>query len=404
MAFQLKSNITEAQDFADAIIRQRNSCPICHLPLCYGKPTMHADGTYDTDRDTSWFHIQSVMKKNVSDSSNLFGVSANKPNAQKCHLVGTIMIPQIASLKLYTTPAKNGEMTPDQGYYLYPEKKRFDATHKFMHWDFGRLCEDKTKFKMHEYLNLAGVHYFLACTDCNAAHTGHHQLQQMTKYIFNKDEDIAHVFSMYTIMFDNMANTFPRNGVPTIVVDDDRRMFWQTELWLNYCMIMFLAQQMKRDVSSQTDNLKQDMYRYTFAHRDMGMCDFYMNQILSTILYMNFNIEIDFIWLHQNFFSFLPQWAKTTGRFNVENYDYNCTWRLVLGTPSGTDDFCIREDIDDEYYIEGKNHREIANLSIERIHEFTKTWLMPIGRAITAADFMNTLQGHALDVWASLRT
>jgi hypothetical protein len=113
---------------------------------------------------------------------------------------------------------------------------------------------------------------------------------------------------------------------------------------------------------------------------------------------MNFNIEIDFIWLHQNFFSFLPQWAKTTGRFNVENYDYNCTWRLVLGTPLGTDDFCIREDIDDEYYIAGKNHREIANLSIERIHEFTKTWLMPIGRAITAADFTNTLQGHALDV------
>jgi hypothetical protein len=113
---------------------------------------------------------------------------------------------------------------------------------------------------------------------------------------------------------------------------------------------------------------------------------------------MNFNIEIDFIWLHQNFFSFLPQWAKTNGRFNAENYDYNCTWRLVLGTPLGTDDFCIREDIDDEYYIGGMNHREIANLSIKRIHEFTKTWLMPIGRAITAADFTNTLQGYALNV------
>jgi len=111
---------------------------------------------------------------------------------------------------------------------------------------------------------------------------------------------------------------------------------------------------------------------------------------------MNFNIEIDFIWLHQNFFSFLPQWAKTNGRFNVKNYDYNCTWRLVLGAPLSTDDFCIREDIESEYYIGGMNHREIANLSIKRIHEFTKTWLMPIGHAITAA--ANTLQGHALDV------
>ena len=383
MAFQIKGGFTEVQDFAEAIIRQRNSCPICHLPLCYGKPTKDAHGTYNTDPDTCWFHIQNVMKFDIDDNSNLFGKCAVQTNVEKCHLVGTIMIPQITSLKLYTTPAKTVDMAPDRGYYLYPEKQRDSATHRFMRWDFGVLCRDKTKFRMHEYLNTAGVHYFLACVDCNAAHTGHHQLQHMTKKIFGKKTNTARVFSMYTIMFDNMADNFPRDGPPTITVTDERKKFWQTELWLNYCTIMFLAQQTKIDISSQGDRLGQDLYRFTFAHRDMGMCDFYMNQILSTILYMNFDIEIDFIWLHQNFLSFLPQWAKSANLFTAPKYDYNCTWRLVLGAPVGTGELCVRTDISSEYWIENLNHREIAVLLMERIHEFTTTWLIPIGRAIT---------------------
>ncbi len=94
---------------------------------------------------------------------------------------------------------------------------------------------------MHEYLNTAGVHYFLACADCNVAHTGHHQLQEMTKNIYDRIDNTAHVFSMYTILFDNMADKFPIPGPPTITVDEDLRKFWQTELWLNYCVIMFLG-------------------------------------------------------------------------------------------------------------------------------------------------------------------
>jgi hypothetical protein len=190
---------------------------------------------------------------------------------------------------------------------------------------------------------------------------------------------------MYTMMFDNMADM--TSPIPTITVDNDRIKNWQMELWLNYCMIMFLAQHHKSELSSKQYKMGKHMYRFTYAHRDMGMCDFYMNQMLSLILYFNFDIDVDFIWLHQNFLVHIPKWAIANDLFVVNpgvRHDYDCMWRLVLGATSDNVEFCVRTDIIDEYWYDERNFMIKSENIIERITQFTATWLLPIGRVISS--------------------
>jgi len=333
------------------------------------------------------------MKKGVTANSKIFGTAPTAVNAEKCHLVGTTMLPQITQLKLYTTPVTCVDMHPEMGYYLFSHKRRIADSHRLFNWDFGRIfCNEspQRKARIHEYLGVVGVRYFVACSDCNTAHTGNYQLQNMIQLIYGEpDLQYADVYCMYTMMFDNMADM--TSAVPTIRVDDVRIQNWQMELWLNYCMIMFLAQHHKAELSAKRNTMGKHMYRFTYAHRDMGMCDFYMNQMLSLILYFNFDIDVDFIWLHQNFLVHIPKWAIANHLF-VQNpahttgtrHDYNCMWRLVLGATSDDSEFCVRTDIHDEYWYEERNFMTKSRNIIERITQFTATWLLPIGEVISS--------------------
>ena len=403
MTSQASMGFTVAQDFASTIIRQKNACPVCHLPLCYGEPLSDSLPGSSVDPDTQWYHAQSVMKHKITQNSYVFGAFPDTVNAQICHLVGTTMIPQITPLNLYTTPVTEGSMAPEDGYYLYPDQRRHAHVNKLTEWDFNVLFPSK-KHRMHDYLNISGVHYFIACADCNMAHTGNYQLQDIVAKLFNADKkNHADVYSMYTLMFDCMADEYPDRGshdlYPVINVTPNRRKFWQVELWMNYCVIMFTAQHHKHLLSDKRQDLGKDMYRFTYSHRDMGMCDFYMNQMLAVILYLNFKIDVDFIWLHQNFLSFIPQWAKHDGQklFKTYDHDFNCMWRLVLGRAESDGEFCVREDIVDEYWMEQRTNRQIAMLSCKQIQNFTKTWLIPIGHAITHPD-PSSLIGHSKSI------
>ena len=161
-------------DYANTIIRQRNACPICHLPLCYGL------GGDIQNSDSLWNDIQEIMKINVPNNTLLFGKESTAVNAEVCHLVATTMIAEISKPLLYQTPVcTQPSFQPENGMYLYPAIQR---NRRLFSWDLRALFADPSIFRIaraSEYLSLNGVNYFVACADCNMSHTGNHQIQSI---------------------------------------------------------------------------------------------------------------------------------------------------------------------------------------------------------------------------------
>jgi len=391
------SDTATKYDIARTVIRQRNLCPICHLPLTYGMPVDR------TSADTMWAKVRSHMKTDIKKPANYFGKIPTTPNMEICHLVGSTMIPEITKPSLYNTPAvMDTRFPPDAEFYMFPGDHRTLHKNKLFSWDINQLFYKKNQRRLvraREYLCMSNVNYFLACADCNVAHTGHSQLQYMFKKMCGQGRgEVLNIYALYTILFDCMADDF-NSQPPTINVTEERMITWQMELWINYCAIMFMAQQLKHQVNSNLTPAQTNDYRFRYAHRDIGMCDFYMNQILAMLLYVNYDIDVDFMWLHQNFLSRLPELLKSNGMFETADVNYNSTWRLVMARPMPGKIFerlGKRQDInaDSNQYHINQNHvyfyeqtdiYAMARTIQNSIVEFWTNWLSPIGHIIDAS-------------------
>ena len=380
-------------DIANTIIRQKNLCPICHLPLCYGVPGPARLVDY------KWAQLQKLMKSLIS-TNMFFGTKPTEPNAQVCHLVGSTMVTEITRPRLFQTPVYvDDNFRPENGLYMFPAIRRVIAHNKLMTWNLDELLEHQEPRRLvhaSEMLSVQGINYFMACSQCNNAHTGHHQLKYMFQRMFQKTDKnfkIENFYALYTLMFDCMADNFVAIP-PRIHITENRMVTWQIELWINYCALMFIAQQMKQEVNSNLDKKSAEKYMFETVHTDMGICDFYMNQILAAILYVNFDIDVDFMMFHQNFLSILPHVVKKHGGFVTANIDYNSTWRFVFATPVDTELLGVREDLNarrtgkfnviqpHRYWYDDANIRGQAEKLCTSIQEFAKNWLDPIGRII----------------------
>ena len=175
-------------DIANTIIRQKNLCPICHLPLCYGVPDPSRQGFVDY----KWAQLQQLMKSLNSTNSMVFGTDPTVVNAQVCHLVGATMVMEITRPKLFQTPVYvDRDFRPENGLYMYPNETRTEPHNKLMTWNLDELLKHQLPRRLvhaSEMLSVQGINYFMACSQCNNAHTGHHQLKYMFQRMFHKTD------------------------------------------------------------------------------------------------------------------------------------------------------------------------------------------------------------------------
>lgn len=417
MSITNETDWTKRQDWLRTLLKQGNSCPICHLPLMYEWP-LEKGGTLQADTDYHWNLTQQAMKKDESNNTYLFGTYPDTLNADKCHYVASTYIPEITRPMLYETPACVGNLLPDNGFYLFPDKIHPPV----VKWMIRSLIPPKTParrlLRVNDFLSITGTRWFLGCKDCNMSHTGHHQVALMVSELYNipfipDNDTVKSVASVYTLMFDCMTS-----GQNTIIVDEARCDTWQIELWINYCLIMFLAQNKSSENKTKFVDQKLTAWNYIFhyAHRDMGLCDFYMSQILAAILYARNDINHDFIWLHQNFLVILPIWARKNGLYECPESSYNSLWRLVLSDKNQDNYLPVAKelasangtaynDIDDNlYWYNVRDVRSAANKIMEKIIHFTETWLKPIGDAIDERNLDLDYTGNKAAILANLQS
>lgn len=417
MSITNDSNWTKRQDWIRTLMKQGNSCPICHLPLMYDWPINHR-GRFEADTDYYWNITQQAMKKDEDNNTNLFGTYPDIVNAEKCHYVASTYIPEITRPMLYETPALAGYLVPDDGFYLFPDRRHERVVQYDIHALIPRKTPARRLLRVNDFLSITGTRWFLGCKDCNVSHTGNHQVALMVNEMYGapfqpNDDAITSVASVYTLMFDCM-----NNGDNMIQVDETRCDTWQIELWINYCLIMFLAQNKSNQnrIKFKEEKLSSWKYVFHYAHRDVGLCDFYMSQILAAILYARNDINCDFIWLHQNFLAILPIWAKRKGLFHGPENSYCSLWRLVmsektqdkflprakdLAYDSGDSYNDLKENV---YWYNVSNVRVAAGNVMDKIIEFTKTWLGPIGDAIDERTFQLDYTGNKAALLLELRS
>jgi hypothetical protein len=129
----------------------------------------------------------------------------------------------------------------------------------------------------------------------------------------------------------------------------------------------------------------------------MGLLDFYISQMLAILLYSNFDIDVDFIWLHQNFLCHIPRWARDERLFVTPPHSYLCLWRMILGEYSANAFFPTIKDLamtddygsytrqkDNFYYWQGETNSAKGQHLQTKICQFFQSWLIPIGVAIDA--------------------
>lgn len=430
MAYPVLEGWTDNFDFVNTIILQRNSCPICHLPLLYSAPYIKAlDQTqsrwkralayaspnqWRKDADYYWAHIQYLMKSGVENESNLYGIRLDKKeetNAQRCHYVSSTMVPELTRPVFYETPAVTCDMSPENGYYLKPNQPRTEAMHRLFNYDMQILFPNPIPpyrlARLSNFLSMTGTKWFLGCKDCNAMHTGHTQLRNIVKSVHafqwaEAEEGTSNMHNMYTLLFDCMAE-YNVPGPPHIVVDEYRAATWQVELWINYCSIMFMAQHASNVNREKLKTMGPNNYAFHYAHRDMGLCDFYMSQILAAILYCNHDIDVDFIWLHQNFLCQLAIWARKNNLFDEPTLSSHCLWRLVMGNPEvNVDVFPVYTDVanltdpadptkvtyadNHKYWWDDPNYANFGRTVTQKVTEFSQTWLKYIGMVISTGN------------------
>lgn len=429
MSLQVEERWTLKFDMLNTLIRQKNLCPICHLPLCYAAPEQRNALPLRYDSDLYWNWIQQEVKEiphqlmgriRIPQTSNLFGTEPGRVNLERCHYIAATMVPEITRPMLFETPAMAGCFEPEQNFYLWPQKPRISRQHKLCTWNFRDfnlpLNDTRRLMRLNSFLTTMGTRFFLACKDCNMAHTGTYQLDYIMRNVYHtsvlmamppgQNPRIRSMYSIYTLIFDSMADyTQVRKQ---ITVTEEKCATWQLEVWLNYCLIMLLAQHTKLYNGTKYNGMVFQQYALRHAHRDMGMCDFYMSQILCTVLYACFDIDVDFIWLHQNFMALLPVWAKDNGFFLTPHNTYASLWRLVMGdTLANGSNLPLKTDLayvagnskydlafTHYYWYEESNVHNAATENIKQITHFIQTWLTCIGKSIDARTCLAVSRGQ----------
>lgn len=400
-------------DTLNTLFRQRNLCPLCHLPLVYNNPRVNpVDGSVIQDNDFFWVQLQSNMKFRVERNSHVFGTDPGQTNVERCHYVAASMVPEISRPSLYITPCVDHLMMPDSRYYLLPHVHRDSSTNQFFKWDMQSLCRFRTLARIQrcqDFLTLNSTRYFLACKDCNMAHTGTDQLKNIVNRVYNittatgrssgSTPDTKGIYSVYTLLYDSMRD-YIQGG---IVVTEERSETWQIELWLCYCCLMFLAQQERYENGDRYLHQAFEVYSFHNAHRDIGVSDFYISQVIAALLYSNFDIDVDFMWLHQNFLCYLPCWAHEQNLFKTpfvagsNSFSYFSLWRMVMGKFTiGEIYFTEITDLaytdgdqtygtgQDFYFWQSQTNATKAQRLQMKIELFFQSWIVPLGIAIDA--------------------
>jgi len=420
---QIQTKWTEFMDYSCTLFKQKNSCPICHLPLVYNYPVTNSDGSPEQSPDLYYTHMRDIMKAGVAQSSNLFGVEPTACNSELCHYVSSTMVPELTKPRLFETPAAPApghqvHVLPEDGLYLLPTEPRTKDEHQIFKYDLAAMfvhgITEPRLMRLNGYLSTMGTRWFLACKDCNMAHTGHDQLSLMMEELYNFKTSFGttpdgnpirprNIYNMYTILFDLMREYGDPRGPAYILADEKRCKHWQIEVWLNYCTVMFVAQHVKRANNSKYKGNDVWGYQFHHAHRDVGMCDFYMSQILCVYLYGNFDIDVDFVWLHQNVLALLPIWATEMQLFHTPKHGYRSLYRLVLGAEAEKTNWLpIKTDLayhppadpasPSTYTLGDSNVYWVScagalttrcHTMVKSIEDFMQKWLRPLGTAMS---------------------
>lgn len=381
-------------DFCNAILQQKNMCPICHLPLIFSNSqNLPARGL-----DDLWVNISKTMKEGINQNTNHYGMYNTKSNVEKCHYVSKTMIPEVTRSFLYEPPAIGGEMYPEKIYYLNFNNNRL-ANDKPFSYDFRALLYHVSQRKVNRaigFFNISATRFFYGCRDCNAIHTGHHQVRNVTIDSYNliaqNLRNTPSCCNMYTLIFDCMAECDGQSN--RILVDRFVCSTWLIRVWVYYCTIMFFAQ---NEAAYNRSKLHVDyrarpkIYYFHYAHRDIGICDFYMSQIICAFLFSNFDVEFDFLYLHQNFFSILPLWAERNQKFITPLHNYHSLWRMVMGCDETANVvFPVCTDLafapGSSKYQQGNNmywlHSSEKQNICRKIATFASTWVDIIGNVM----------------------
>ena len=380
-------------DFVNSVLQQTNMCPICHLPLVF-------DRMSDTAKtmDNIWCNIVKTMKNGVSKNSNFYGYIGNKTNTEKCHFVSKTMVMEVQKTPLYESPAVGGVIYPDKNLYLKPELLR-SSNEKLFDYDFMNLFYNVNDIKIKRalsFFNMSATKFFYGCKDCNAVHTAFYQVRAITisHYLLHPPLDnTPSCVNMYTLLFDCMAECDNRSN--RIVANADACQTWLLRVWIYYCTIMFYAQNEAAHNRSKLHvdyRKKKKIYFFHYAPRDMGLCDYYMSQILCGFLYANFYIEYDYLTLHQFFFCRLAFWAEKENLFQTVKFNYRALWRMVMGCDeTSADPLPICTDLatnasntlsyqqaQNEYWLHPNQKPNICT----KIQRFVSTWIDVIGNVM----------------------
>ena len=407
-------NVTDYVDYVSTVLRQCNSCPICHLPLVYCHPER------DASSDMYWLQIQGIMRStyndrtsslnfdprnNIPNSTYMYGTAPDVTNGERCHYVAATYFPLFSTPLLLQVPSHYRVLHPEPGVYLFPEEPRVESQHRVFRYNMRRLLPDgipkHRMARLENMLSLNGVRFFLACKDCNRNHTSDSQVNFMVNKIYpdsgrgGTNPPHPNNCNMYTLMFDSLAEYTA--GKTAIVFTRRRRLTWQLEVWLTYCTILFVAQHVKEANNAKYARQSMAYHSFHFGHRDMGICDFYMSQILCALMYVKYDIDIDFITLHQRFMVHIPLWAEQSGLFITPKKSFRCLWKMVMGeygrgslTPIITDPSTMP---DREHYRTGSpdcywkvvgNVQAFASLVVDKITNFENRWLKVIGALVDA--------------------
>lgn len=391
-------------DFGNSILQQFNACPICHLPLVFSNEASNSNRTLDS----LWMGISSTIKSGIVNNSNLYGsYIARKSNAEKCHYVSKTMIPEITRSFLYESPVIGGVLYPERIYYLNPDTVRM-AGQKPFQYDFQSLIPALNIRRLNRAItmfNMTATQFFLGCRDCNAVHTAHHQVRYITIQHYNLQPPLNNTPScvnMYSLIFDCLAE---HDGIQNrILITEWKAQTWLIQVWMYYCTIMFFAQNeaaQNRTKLHANYRFYPNVYYFHYAHRDMGLCDFYMSQLLCVSLYCNYDIEYNYLYLHQTFFARLPLWAKANQKFRTPLHSYNSLWRMVMGcdeTSNQTFPICIDLAWDQQanHYQQGPDkywlHNSRKTTICRKVEIFSNTWIKIIGDMMTNFSTTQDLQ------------
>lgn len=400
MAAFTGGNIDERFDRAQAIIKQRNLCLICHLPLCYGSFHDGANIQYDT-LDYKWYVVQYYWKtmKLRNDpnhpniwNTNAYGTDYTQCNAERCHLINSSLILEIEKSDIFVTPSLGTQhMRPDLSLWVgvvTPPRFQWKMTRAQL--DIFTWSYDSARVsRLSDMFTCSGVNYFMACKDCNSKHTGDASLRHIYEDYYmvrhHARRNVLDAQKVYTIMF----NLFSENDENIILLDGARIRNWHFECWFNYSILMFLCQQQR---SVEVIDNRQEYFFFN-AHRDIGLADFYMGQIIASILYYNFDIPCSFPFLYQ---TCLSMWANWAVRQNYnEGNETKSLWRWVFGTPVDNTVMCNYVVVDDQEIWTNTAEQAIIN----KLLIFTERWIKPLGHVLSGGQCP---QGYNAQRWAQL--